>query len=153
MCIDTNGASKGSKLIQTKCDPKQDDQNFQCDLAVRSIKRRRADQCWTVGELNGKICVVWKTYICESPVVVSEFVWPFLYLGSLLFFRTFLLPCEFVICVWSLRVWSPLFCYTVMLYNLVKRVDEFTTRNISIQVGTLFLKKCTVGNYIICTLS
>ncbi|KAJ7381185.1 hypothetical protein OS493_004785 [Desmophyllum pertusum] len=55
LCIDTNGASKGSKLIQTKCDPVQDDQNFQCDLAVRSIKRRRADQCWTVGttSLNG----------------------------------------------------------------------------------------------------
>ncbi|XP_058970157.2 uncharacterized protein [Pocillopora verrucosa] len=49
LCIDTNGASQGSKLIQTKCDPAQDDQNFQCDLAVRSIKRRRANQCWTLG--------------------------------------------------------------------------------------------------------
>ncbi|KAJ7381174.1 hypothetical protein OS493_004773 [Desmophyllum pertusum] len=55
LCIDTNGASKGSKLTQTKCDPAQDDQNFQCDLVVRSIKRRRADQCWTAGttSLNG----------------------------------------------------------------------------------------------------
>ncbi|KAL9979348.1 hypothetical protein ACROYT_G016999 [Oculina patagonica] len=55
LCIDTNGASQGSKLIQSKCDQAQDDQNFQCDLGVRSIKRRRADQCWTLGttSLNG----------------------------------------------------------------------------------------------------
>ncbi|XP_020601762.1 uncharacterized protein LOC110040832 [Orbicella faveolata] len=55
LCIDTNGASQGSKLIQSKCDQAQDDQNFQCDLAVRSIKRRRANQCWTVGttSVNG----------------------------------------------------------------------------------------------------
>lgn len=52
LCIDTNGAAQGSKLIQSKCEPRQDDQNFECDLAVRSIKRRRANQCWTVGELN-----------------------------------------------------------------------------------------------------
>ena len=51
LCIDTNGASQGTNLIQSTCDERQDDQNFQCDLAVRSIKRRRADQCWTLGEL------------------------------------------------------------------------------------------------------
>lgn len=56
LCIDTNGASKGSQLIQSKCESRQDDQNFECDLAVRSIKRRRADMCWTVGELYN-----WKT--------------------------------------------------------------------------------------------
>lgn len=52
LCIDTNGATKGSKLVQRKCDPRQDDQNFQCDLTVRSIKRRRANQCWTVGSTS-----------------------------------------------------------------------------------------------------
>ena len=61
-------------------------------------------------------------------------VWPFLYLGRLVFLRTFLLPCEFVICVWSLWVWSPLLCCSI---NRVKRVDEFTTRNISIHVEKL----------------
>ena len=54
------------------------------------------------------------------------------YLKRLVVFRKFLLPCEFVTCVWSLRVWSPLLCYSI---NRVKRVDEFTTRNISIHVG------------------
>ncbi|XP_068704515.1 uncharacterized protein [Montipora foliosa] len=55
LCIDSNGATQGSKLIQSKCDPRQDDQNFQCDLTVRSVKRRRADQCWTLGttSVNG----------------------------------------------------------------------------------------------------
>ncbi|XP_067053119.1 uncharacterized protein [Acropora muricata] len=55
LCIDSNGDAKGSKLIQTKCDPRQDDQNFQCDLTVRTVKRRRANMCWTLGStsLNG----------------------------------------------------------------------------------------------------
>ncbi|CAH3028156.1 unnamed protein product [Porites evermanni] len=52
LCIDTNGASQGTNLIQSTCDERQDDQNFQCDLAVRSIKRRRADQCWTLGSTS-----------------------------------------------------------------------------------------------------
>ncbi|XP_068704567.1 uncharacterized protein [Montipora foliosa] len=55
LCIDSNGTTQGSKLRQSKCDPRKDDQNFQCDLTVRSVKRRRANQCWTLGttSVNG----------------------------------------------------------------------------------------------------
>ncbi|XP_048580608.1 uncharacterized protein LOC5507741 isoform X2 [Nematostella vectensis] len=54
-CIDTNGASAGNKLVQKKCDPRRDDQNFQCDLIVRTVKRRRANLCWQAApvSLNG----------------------------------------------------------------------------------------------------
>lgn len=58
LCIDTNGDAKGSKLIQTKCDPRQDDQNFQCDLTVRTVKRRRANMCWTLGKLSADFVYV-----------------------------------------------------------------------------------------------
>ena len=64
LCIDTNGASQGTNLIQSTCDERQDDQNFQCDLAVRSIKRRRADQCWTLGELASSSW--WVDYVACS---------------------------------------------------------------------------------------
>ena len=51
LCLDTKGASVGSKLKQEKCNPRRDDQNFQCDLVVRTAKRRRANVCWTAGRL------------------------------------------------------------------------------------------------------
>ncbi|KAK3707600.1 hypothetical protein QZH41_017862 [Actinostola sp. cb2023] len=48
-CIDTNGGSAGNKLIQSTCNPSRDDQNFQCDLIVRTVKRRRVNMCWQAG--------------------------------------------------------------------------------------------------------
>nr|XP_058970077.1 uncharacterized protein LOC131796502 [Pocillopora verrucosa] len=55
LCIDSGGAATGSKLKQTACNPVKDDQNFQCDLTVRTLMRRRSDKCWTLGTstING----------------------------------------------------------------------------------------------------
>ncbi|XP_022792631.1 uncharacterized protein LOC111331727 [Stylophora pistillata] len=55
LCIDSNGATAGTKLRQTTCNPVHDNQNFQCDLTVRTLMRRRSDKCWTLGTstING----------------------------------------------------------------------------------------------------
>ena len=49
LCLDTNGAENGKELMQTDCKPSADNQNFQCDLVVRTMKRRRANMCLTAG--------------------------------------------------------------------------------------------------------
>ena len=50
--MDTNGDKEGSRLRQTSCDSQTDNQRFECDLEVRTIKRRRTDLCW----MTGRIC-------------------------------------------------------------------------------------------------
>ncbi len=49
--MDTNGDKLGSVLRQTTCNVKTDNQRFECDLEVRTIKRRRTDLCWMTGRM------------------------------------------------------------------------------------------------------
>ena len=53
LCVDTNGDKVGSVLRQTTCNVQTDNQRFECDLEVRTIKRRRTDLCWMTG---GFVC-------------------------------------------------------------------------------------------------
>ncbi|CAB3978528.1 sushi, von Willebrand factor type A, EGF and pentraxin domain-containing 1-like [Paramuricea clavata] len=52
LCVDTNGDKVGSVLRQTTCNIQTDNQRFECDLEVRTIKRRRTDLCWMTGETS-----------------------------------------------------------------------------------------------------
>ena len=48
--MDTDGDADGSVLVQKECDTSSDNQRFECDMEVRTVKRRRTDYCWITGK-------------------------------------------------------------------------------------------------------
>ena len=48
--MDTDGDADGSVLVQKECDTAADNQRFECDMEVRTVKRRRTDYCWITGK-------------------------------------------------------------------------------------------------------